>query len=487
MREALEGLDPKPLWHYFDMISQIPRCSGNEEQIQAALEKLGKEKGLDTRRDKVGNLVIVIPPTRGCESSPTVVLQGHTDIVGEKNSDSNHDFDNDAIVIVRDGDWLTADGTTLGGDNGVAVAAALALIDDPPKKHGQLELFFTIDEERGLTGAGNVEAHMLNGRVLLNLDSEEEGFVTVGCAGGGDTRFRLVCNRDQLPSGWETMRLWVKGLKGGHSGIDILENRANSIHTLGRLLDRVRREAGGLRLLALNGGSKRNAIPREAWCVVGLPAGGRNRAKALVETVETELKAEFGATDPKLELVLEAAPPDAPIAPFTQQDTDRIVALLVTTPTGVLAMNRDIGGLVDTSTNLGVVEMRDDTLHFVSCTRSALSSARDAVRGSLRVLGESMGASVELEGSYPGWNPNLDSKLLAVFKHVHEKVTGKPPEVMAIHAGLECGILGERFEGMDMISFGPDMDGVHSPDERLSIPSTQRFYDLLKAVLVELA
>jgi len=486
VRDVLAGLEPKSLWQYFDMISQIPRCSGEEEAIQSALEKLAKEKGLETRRDKVGNLVIVIPATKGSEAAPTVVLQGHTDMVCEKNADCTHDFAKDPIDIILDGDWISANGTTLGGDNGIAVAASLAMIDDPPVKHGALELLFTVDEERGLTGAGGVEDHMITGKLMLNLDSEEEGFVTVGCAGGGDTRFVLSPTREALPSGWETAHFVVKGLAGGHSGIDIHENRANSIRCLGRLLDIVKAEVGGLRLATFSGGSMRNAIPREAFAVVALPAGGRAKAEAVRKAVEADLKAEFGPTDPNLVVVLEDAPGDAPAEPWTEADTDKILMLALTTPTTVLSMSRDVPGLVETSTNLGVAATKEGKVHFVSCTRSSLNSAREQVRQSLRALGESTGAAVALEGAYPGWAPNMESKLLATFQQVHKKVTGKEAEVMAIHAGLECGILGERFPGMDMISFGPDMNGVHAPGERLNVPSTRRFYELLKALLADL-
>lgn len=482
MQKAFEGLEPKTLWSYFDAITQIPRCSGKEERILAYLVGIAEKRGLATRRDKVGNLVIVVPATSGCEKAPTVVLQGHVDMVCEKNSDVSLDFDRDGIPVVRDGDWITAKGTTLGGDNGVALASMLALLDEPPARHGTLELLFTVDEERGLSGAGGIEPHMLTGRVLLNLDSEEEGFVTVGCAGGGDTIIALKGTREAAPSGWETVTLALRGLQGGHSGIDILENRANSLRCLGRVLDRVQRAVGGFRLVSLQGGSKRNAIPREATAVVALPAGGRAKAAALCEAAVRDLRAEFSPTDPKLELRLEDAPEGA-ARPFSAADSAHALTLLLTIPTGVLAMNRGIAGLVETSTNLGVVDGSEDTLRFVSCTRSSLAPALEGVRQGIRALGEALGCAVSLEPSYPGWNPNLESKLLARFKEVHREVTGAEVNVMAIHAGLECGILGERFPGMDMISFGPDLKGVHAPGEKLSVPSTGRFFHLLKELL----
>jgi dipeptidase D len=485
VQNAFDGLEPKVLWKYFDAISQIPRCSGQEERILGYLTELAGKRGLTTRRDTVGNLVIVLPASPGCEKSPTVVLQGHVDMVCEKNRDVTHDFEKDGIPVVRDGDWITARGTTLGADNGVALSSMLALLDQPPARHGALELLFTVDEERGLTGAGGIEPHMLDGRVLLNLDSEEEGFVTVGCAGGGDTVIALHLRREAAPAGWEPAQLQVRGLRGGHSGIDIHENRANSLRCLGRVLDRMGRELGGLRLGQLEGGSKRNAIPREASALIWLPAGSRAQAERATAAAAADLRAEFGSTDPELEAKLDAPPAQLP-QPFSAEDTTRALTLLLAIPTGVLAMNRSIPGLVETSTNLGVVEGEDDVVRFISCTRSSLGAALEGARQGLRALGESVGAEVSLEPRYPGWNPNLESRLLARFKEVHEKVTGQKVKVMAIHAGLECGILGERFPGMDMISFGPDLKGVHAPGEQLSIPSTERFFKLLKELLVAL-
>lgn len=480
MNPVFDGLEPAPLWRYFDKITQIPRGSGDEEAILAYIVAEGEKRGLEVRRDAVDNVVLVIPAAAGCESWPTVVLQGHVDIVCEKNSDVEHDFLKDGIKVIRDGDWLTADGTTLGADNGIAVAAALAMLDDPPEKHPQLELLFTTDEERGLTGAGGIESHMLTGKRLLNMDSEEEGFVTVGCAGGGDTLVSMNVQREAL-SGVQLRTLEVRGLAGGHSGIDIHENRANSLRCIGRLLDRIARVASDMRLVTLRGGSKRNAIPREAFATIALSNEDLGHLELARSQVAAELADEFGATDPNLSVSVKEVTDDG--QPWAAADTRRAIALLLATPSGVLAMDRNIVGLVETSTNLGVVEMEGDALRFVNCTRSSIGSARDAAQEALRAMAEEMGADVRLANAYPGWKPDLDAELLAIFKKVHEEVTGKAPEVMAIHAGLECGILGERFPGMEMISFGPDLKGVHAPGERLSIPSSQRFYTLLKALL----
>ncbi len=486
MQEAFQGLEPEALWRYFDLVASIPRCSGKEEKIREAVKKIGREKGLEVREDKVGNIVLAVPASPGQESSPTVVLQGHLDMVCEKNRDVDHDFETQGIRVLRDGEWLTADGTTLGADNGVAIAAALALLDDPPGKHGPLELLFTVDEERGLTGAGGIEPHMLKGRILLNRDSEGECYVTVGCAGGGDTLVEIEGKRQEAPKGWETFQIHVLGLTGGHSGIDILENRANSLKCLARVLDRAAREAGGFLLHSLEGGSKRNAIPREALAVVSFPAGAAAKVEKAAREVEGELKGEFGPTDPGLEVKVGPAEGDPP-KPFGEETGKAIVRLILGTHSGVYAMDRNITGLVETSNNLGVAETKGDVVSLVNCTRSSIHSALEAARAGLRALGEAAGGKVTLEPAYPGWKPNVDSPLLGLFKRVHKEVTGKEPVVMAIHAGLECGILGEHFPGMDMISFGPDMKAVHSPDEKLSIPSTQRFFKLLKALLEALA
>lgn len=485
MSKAFEGLKPAPVWHYFDMITQIPRGSGNEAAIQEAISNVARERDLKVRQDAVGNRVICVPASDGCADWPTVVLQGHVDMVCEKNSDIKHDFASDPIDVVRDGDWITAKGTTLGADNGIAVATALALLDDPPEKHGPLELLFTVDEETGLTGATQIEEHMISGKLLLNLDSEEEGFVTIGCAGGGDTVFSLTGDREAAPSGWQSFKITLRGIRGGHSGIDILHNRGNALCLMARFLEKARRKSDGLRLISLNGGSKRNAIPREATALVAMPAGSEVALQALSAELTEDLKVEFGATDPNLELRIQQHN-DTTINPFNETTSTAAIALLLATPSGVIAMNREITGLVETSNNLGVVSTSDDTLRCVNCSRSSMESARDAVRDAMRAAAEALGASVTVENGYPGWKPDTQSRLLEIFKTVHKRVTKNEPEVMAIHAGLECGILGKRFPGMDMISFGPDMEGVHAPGERLSIPSVQRFFELLKEVLMAL-
>lgn len=476
------GLEPAPLWQAFAMICQTPRCSGDEGRIRERVLAFASQKGLKTRQDEVGNVVLLVPAAGGCEDWPTVVLQGHLDMVCERTRRSTHDFTRDPLRVERDGDWLVAPETTLGADNGIALAAALALLDDAPPRHGPLELLFTVDEERGLTGATQIGPHMIEGTVLLNLDSEEEGFITVGCAGGGDTLLELPLSRAEVPSRWALARLVIDGGSGGHSGIDIHRNRANALRCLGRAADALGRALGGLRLAAVEGGSKRNAIPRDASALVAFPADDPQLVEDVCSKLEAELASEFGSSDPELTVRLEEA--DAPSdGCYDESTTRRALALLLATPSGVLAMNRELPDAVETSTNLGVASEHDDRLRLVCCTRSSLASALEAARLGLRALGELAGAAVIQEAAYPGWAPDLSSRTAAIFKEVHAELFGKPPEVMVIHAGLECGILGERFSGLDMISFGPTMLGVHAPGEKLSISSTQRFFTLLKALL----
>ena len=485
MHQALKGAEPGPLWKYFSLIASIPRCSGAEAPLRQALGDLAEGRGLTTRQDQVGNLVIVIPAKPGCEAWPKVVLQGHLDMVCEKNAEVDFDFERDGIALRREGEWLMGSGTTLGADNGIALAAALALLDDPPAQHGQLELLFTVDEERGLTGATEIGPEMVEGRLLLNLDSEEEGTVTVGCAGGGDTIVKLPLVRATLPESWIVLEAKVSGASGGHSGLDIVKHRANALRCLGRWLRVIEGQGRGLRLVRLAGGNKRNAIPREASACFALPAYEPGLAAERTALLQQELLAEYGETDPQINLSLRQVA-ERPTAAFDATTSANAMRLLLALPSGVCAMSRAVVGQVETSTNLGLVEECGEVLSFVCCTRSSLGPALEAVREQLVAVAELAGARAEREPAYPGWAPRIDSPLLAHFKRVHAELIGHEPEVTTIHAGLECGLLGEHFSGMEMISFGPTMCDVHSPDERLSIPSAARFFALLKGLLTSL-
>jgi dipeptidase D len=482
MPSPFDGLKPEGLFRYFESLTRIPRCSRNEAQAAQWVLDQAKEKGLEADQDGLGNVVIRVPATKGKENAPVVVLQGHLDMVGEKDSDSPHDFDKDPIPVVRDGDYLTAKGTTLGADNGVGLAASLALMDDKDSVHGPLELLFTIDEETGLTGAQGLKAGFVKGKIMLNLDSEEEGSIYVGCAGGADTHVILPVKREAASG--EGFQVKVKGLKGGHSGLDINLGRGNAIKILAVFLDKLRKESD-FALAALDGGDKHNAIPREATAAIVLPEGGRQAADKVINQLRDDLKACYGKTDPGV--VVEVSTLAADGAPLSKASRDALIDLILAMPHGVLTMSQDVEGLVETSTNLAVTKLGEDQARFEESTRSSVMPALGMAQDGLFSLARLAGAKPESKGGYPGWQPNMDSKILARAKIVHEKVTGRAPEVKAIHAGLECGIIGEKFGGMDMLSFGPQIESPHSPSERVKIDSVERFYEFLKALLADLA
>jgi dipeptidase D len=477
-----EGLKPEALWKYFDALTRIPRCSGNEAQSAAYVLEQAKDHGVEAEQDGHGNVVVRIPASPGRESSPVVVLQGHLDMVGEKDSDSAHDFAKDPIPVKRDGDYLAAEGTTLGSDNGVGLAAGLAFLDDKDAVHGPLELLFTVDEETGLTGAQGLQPGFCKGKIMLNLDSEEEGSLYVGCAGGADTHATLTVQREE--SRGDVFKVQVRGLKGGHSGLDINFGRGNAIKVLGHFLHNLRKQVD-FGLVTFEGGDKHNAIPREASAVVILPAGGKQKADEVLEATRRDLQACFGKTDPGVQVELSAAG-DGPL-PLTRESRDKFLCLVLAMPHGVLGMSQDVPGLVESSTNLAVVRLKESQAEFLESTRSSIMPVISMAQETLFSAAYLAGAKPEAKGGYPGWQPNMDSKLLKLASLVHERVTGKVPEVKAIHAGLECGIIGEKFGGMDMISFGPEIESPHSPSERVKIDSVERFYEFLKALLKELA
>jgi dipeptidase D len=481
---AFEGLKPEIMWKYFEDLTKIPRCSRNEAAAAKYVMEQAQAKGCQAEQDQAGNVVVRVAATKGKEGAPTVVLQGHLDMVGEKDSGSAHDFDKDPIPVVRDGDWLTADGTTLGADNGVGLAASLAMMSDPDSVHGPLELLFTVDEETGLTGAMEIPAGFVKGKIMLNLDSEEEGSVYVGCAGGNDTLARLPVKREG--TGGEAFEVRVSGLKGGHSGLDINLGRGNAIKVLGWYLDRLRRKIkDDLKLSAFSGGDKHNAIPREARATIILPAGKKARAEEVLAEIQDDLKATFSKTDEGVKIEMAAS--QASGKALTKDSRDKFLCLVMAMPHGVLTMSQDVAGLVETSTNLAVARLEDDQGIIHESSRSSVAPLLAQAQDGIIALARLAGAEPEDGGGYPGWQPNMDSKVLARAKAVHEKVTGKVPEVKAIHAGLECGIIGEKMGGMDMISFGPQIEWPHSPSERVKIDSVERFYNFLKALLEDLA
>jgi len=476
-------LEPKALWAHFDDILTIPRGSKEEDRIRAHVVDIAERKGLDCQVDGTGNVVVKKPGTPGKEGAPATILQSHLDMVNEKNSDIEHDFTTDAIRVVMEGGYLTADGTTLGADNGIGVAAMLAILEAGDLSHGPLEFLFTIDEETGLTGAGGLDPAMLHGRTLLNLDSEEEGTVTVGCAGGADTEIRLPLQTIPAPSNCSTFRVKLHGLKGGHSGIDIHLQKGNAIQLLARMIHSISHGTPGF-LAGFQGGNMHNAIPREAWATVVIPEDQSGDFLLAIGEQFEVVREEYKGIEPAMELSIDEA--TAPPEVWTTYTTWDVLRLLVALPHGVVGMSQDIQGLVETSTNLAVAKAEGSVLQVLTSSRSSVASALGWIRQVIRAVAFQAEAEVEEHDGYPGWKPNLDSSVLKVVKTVHAEVLGKEPHVEAVHAGLECGIIGEMIPGMDMISFGPQIEFPHSPNERVQVDSVGRFYDLLTAVLEEL-
>jgi len=477
-------LEPRILWKHFDAILTIPRGSKNEAQMREQVIALAQKNGLSYTPDDTGNVVVRVPASSGNESAPTVILQAHLDMVNEKNSDVDHDFEKDPIVPELEGEYLTARGTTLGSDNGIGVAAMLAVMEEEGLPHGPLELLFTIDEETGMTGALGLADGMLDGKLLINMDSEEENVLTVGCAGGADTYLTLPLAKEAAPAGSAALEITLRGMKGGHSGVDVHLQRGNANKLLGRAIYSAVRKHG-LRLAALEGGNAHNAIPREAHATIVTTATDVSAVKTALETELGEIAAEYRTADPNM--TFEVGEADLPEHVFDEASTDRVLELIAALPHGVLMMSNDMEGLVETSTNLAVVGEREGSFKILLSNRSSVASALVALRERMRAIAALAGADVMEKAGYPPWQPNMDSDLLAILKRIHEPVTGVEPEVGAVHAGLECSIVADKYPGIDMISFGPQIDFPHSPDERVKVDTVATFYNLLKATLTELA
>jgi len=476
-------LAPKELWQHFDKILTIPRGSKNEKQMANYVIETAQRNGLDFKQDSVGNIVVRKPGVSGHESAPTVILQSHLDMVNEKNADVDHDFDKDPIKPRQEGDYLYATGTTLGSDNGIGVAAALAVMESKSIQHGPMEFLFTIDEETGLTGAGNLAEDMLEGRILINMDTEEEGALYVGCAGGAGINLNVNLKYESIPSGYIGFSIKLAGLKGGHSGVDIHLQRGNATKLLSRALFAAS-EKIDFKLASIEGGNMHNAIPREAFAKVAVAEKSKAEfEKALKAEVEA-IKAEFKPVEPGMALSLE---PVSVESAFDSQTQVTILNLLNALPHGVLSMSYDIPDLVETSSNLATVKISESKMVIHVSNRSSVDSAIDAIQKRIKSLGLLAGAEVEELEGYPGWKPNLDSKVLKVAKEVHQEKLGSEPEIKAVHAGLECGIIGEKYPGMDMVSFGPQIEFPHSPDERVKIKSVDDFYKLLVGTIEKLA
>jgi dipeptidase D len=477
----LASLEPKALWSYFLALSRIPRGSKHEEAAAAWVAEQGRALGCQVERDAVGNVLLRKEASPGMQGRPGVALQAHVDMVCEKNEGTAHDFSKDPIVPFLDGDMLRARGTTLGADNGVGVAAALAVLAAKDLKHPPVEVLITIDEETGLTGAHGVQAGWLKATRLLNLDSEAEGELTIGCAGGVDTVATRRVSFVPASPGRTALRLKVLGLKGGHSGIDIGAGRGNAVRILGELLVTLV-PAHRLEVASLKGGNKRNAIAREASAVVTVETARAAALAADVARLGLEWKAALGAFDPNVALALEPAQADR-VLPAA--DATAAIGLLAAGPHGVEAMTPAMPGLVQTSTNMGIVDTGADRVEVCFLSRSSIDSSKTALAARISAVARLAGFEPVHSGNYPGWKPEPASGLVKLVDGVHREFFGKPMTVAAIHAGLECGLIGEKYLGMEMASIGPSMWDVHTPDEHVSVASVANFWKLLTAVLAQ--
>jgi dipeptidase D len=481
MANAIDGLKPALLWKYFAEISKIPRGSKNEKQISTYVFETAKKLGLDAKQDKSLNVVVRKPASPGRENVPFICLQGHLDMVCEKNKETVHNFEKDPIELVRKGNTMMANGTTLGADNGVAVATNLAIMEDKSLVHGPLEFLFTIDEETGLTGANSLKPGFLQSHTLMNLDSEEEGALYVGCSGGRNTTGVWKAAFENAQAKLVPNVIRVKGLKGGHSGLEIDKGRGNSIKIINRVLLALAKIE--TRLSTIEGGNKSNAIPREAEALVFIPKNNLKKAKSIVDTWNTTIKAELATVEPDLAITLEEVPGTKKGKVLKKNLQAMICQTIAALPHGVTKMSADIPGLVETSTNVAIIRTEKGKIELTTSQRSSVATEIDEIVqtvGAVFLLG---GAKAEFAEGYPGWKPNLDSKILKTAKSTYKALYGKDPEVKAIHAGLECGIIGEKYPGMDMVSFGPTLEGVHSPDEKIYIDTVEKFWNFLLAIL----
>lgn len=476
----IRKLEPKLLWNYFHEITQIPRPSKKEKGMIEFMKKFGKEHGIETIVDKTGNVIFRKPATKGMENRMGIIMQGHLDMVPQKNSDKVFDFEKDAIETRVDGGWVKANGTTLGADNGIGVAAAMAAMTDPKVVHGPLEALFTIDEETGMTGAKELKKGVLKGEILINMDSEDEGELYVGCAGGIDVSATRNYRQEKTPAGVTAYKLTLKGLRGGHSGVDIHLGRANANKLMFRFFQQAEHDFG-LKIGTYSGGDLRNAIPREAFATVVVPSIKKAQFEKFVKGYEKMYRAEFKEADPEIKFFVEAC--KAPAKVMSAGDQYRLIRALFVCPNGVQRMSQSMPGLVETSNNLAIVNIKEGKFEAHNLTRSSVDTAKEATAWKIAAGFQLADANVELSGSYPGWNPNMDSPILKAMQDTYKKMYGKVPEIKAIHAGLECGIIMGSYPKLDAISFGPTIRFPHSPDEKVDIESVGKFWDFLAATL----
>jgi len=480
MADDILKLKPEPIWRHFHALTQIPRPSKKEEQVRAYLKKFGEDLKLETIVDEIGNVIIKKPATKGFEDRKGVIIQGHMDMVPQKNADTDHDFEKDPIDAYIDGDWVTAKGTTLGADNGMGVAAGMAVLEATDIEHGPVEVLITMDEETGMTGAENLKAGLLDGDILMNLDSEDEGELYIGCAGGVDTNGELAYKAEKTPDGMAAYKITVKGLKGGHSGLDIHLGRGNANKIMNVLL-MTASDKYGLRVSDIQGGSLRNAIPRESFVMAIVPEADKENFEAFVKEFESIAQDEFKKADEGLVVFAESA--DLPKTVMDEKAQKSLYDAVAGCPNGTIKMSESVKGVVETSTNLAIVKSDGKKIDLCTLNRSLVDADRDKLSNEIKAVFEASGLKVTVEGAYPGWKPNPDSDILKEMKEIYNKKYGKVPEVKVIHAGLECGILGATYPEWDMISFGPTIRNPHSPDEKVKIDTVEMFYDFLVETL----
>ncbi len=478
MNQAIRNLEPKELWNKFADLNAVPRPSKKEERVIQFMIDFGNNLGLKTIKDEVGNVIICKPATAGLENRKKVVMQSHLDMVHQKNNDTEFDFDTQGIEMHVDGDWVRAKGTTLGADNGLGVATIMAVLESKTIEHPAIEALFTIDEETGMTGAMGLKGGVLTGDILLNLDTEEDDEIGVGCAGGVDVTATRTYEEVAAPSDSKTYTITVKGLQGGHSGMDIIKGLGNA----NKMMNRVLHASEGLvHIAALKGGSLRNAIPRESVCHVVVSNNNKSAFTGAVKSIEEKIKQEYSSLEPNLEIAIEET--TAATKVLSKEAQTALIHMVYAAHNGVFRMSPAIADLVETSNNIAKIIVADGKMKIACLTRSSVESSKDDLANTLRAAFTMGGCDVDFAGEYPGWAPNMDSPILKVMEALYTKINNEKPHVAACHAGLECGILGKNYPEMDMISFGPTIKGAHSPDERASISSAQKYWGFVIEIL----
>ncbi len=483
MNEHLSALEPASVWAYFKEILDVPRPSKKEEKIIAYLKDFGQKYKLETLQDEVGNILIRKLATPGMENRKSVVLQSHVDMVCEKNSDKVHDFEKDPIDTFSKDGWVYAKGTTLGADDGIGIAAQLAILSADDIKHGPIECLFTIDEETGLTGAFGLKPNFLQSEILLNLDSEDEGQLFIGCAGGQDTLAWLPFDKEDIPEGYTAHKIMVSGLKGGHSGDEINKGLGNANKMLNRFLWESREELG-LKLSSFDGGNLRNAIAREAFAIVMISEENEADLNEFVQNYQEIFRAEYHTTEPDLSFDLSKT--EIPDFIIDNDSVDELLNAVYACPHGVIAMSQDIEDFVETSTNLASVKVQEDEILITTSQRSSVESAKIDICNMVASVFHLAGARIKHSDGYPGWAPDPNSEIVDITEAAYKRLFKTDPEVLAIHAGLECGLIGDKYPGMDMVSYGPTIKGAHSPDERIEIETVRKFWDLTLDILMNI-